>query len=229
MTSVQRKDDAEDRYAEASKRLRTIIRDDEVYEVANAWAREQCTLAEQFDWPSSQPRLKQRLEAGTLEAGKSATKLADYLDSKWLLHTERRMEAAEQESGVKLGLDAASLAKYLWAFADQCREDNVRCGPLMMKFTDKNQSKMPPPAVALAIALWNGFGQVPDFVEANRGTHREFLPWLMGPITGGAYLRAAVLFANAALKSLKVGTTNEDAVKQWRRNNKGRLRYWGFR
>jgi hypothetical protein len=224
MTTTQHKDevvakrqptstDTADRYAKASAQLRKTIRDDKVYEVANAWALEQCRLAEQFDWSSLPSRQ-------TLEAGKSAAKLATL--HSYTLH--KCMAVAEQQSGVKLGVDAAALAKYLRAFAEQCTADNVRCGPLMMKFTNKNQRKMPPPAVALAIALWHDFGQIPDDVKHNE----KFAPWVTGPITNGACLKAAVLFANAALKPLKFGT-NENAVKQWRKNNKGRLRYWGFR
>jgi hypothetical protein len=122
MTSVQHKDevvskrqpptDGEDRYAKASKRLREQLRDDKVYEVANTHALKMCRKAEQFDW-SSRPSLEMR------EVGRAATNLADRLERIPRAHMDR----AERESGVKLGLDAASLAKYLRAFAKQCDEE----------------------------------------------------------------------------------------------------------
>lgn len=224
MTTVQHKDEfvtkrqptltgASNRYAEASKRLRKMLRDEKVYEVANAWALEQCKLAEQFDW-SSRPSLDAR------EVGSAAIKLADRLEGIPRAH----MDAAERESGVKLGLDAASLAKYLRAFAKQCDEEWDSCGPLFMKFTRRNQVKMPPAAVVLTIGLAYGFKRIPDCIKTNVAPFRRF----NAPITSTACLPAAVLFANAALGPIKE-QTNVGAVKQWRKNNRGRFRWVGFR
>lgn len=212
-----------ERYTEASERLRKQLRDSKVYEEANAWALKVCSEAEQFNWASRPCRTE------TWDVGKSATKLADHLKSTQL---REDMKAAEEQSGVKLGLDAVSLAKYLRALAEQCqKEDWLVCGPLMMKFTDKNQIKMPPKATALAVALTYGFRCIPNCVKNNEG----FLLRLGGHMDevrrtdGQPCLPAAVLFANAALK--KEVTDEEatvNAAKQWMKNNRGRFRYWGF-
>jgi hypothetical protein len=127
-----------------------------------------------------------------------------------------------------LGLDAASFANYLRALAVQCKQaaDWHVCGPLVMKFTDKNQIIMPPKATALAVVLTHGFRQIPDWVKSDR----KFMARVTGRmdgIHGQPCLPAAVLFANIALKAIKEQTSVK-AVKQWLKNNRGRFRYWGF-
>jgi hypothetical protein len=219
----------DERYSKASKRLRKTLGNDKAYEAANAWALKLCAEAEQFDWPDRPSPTKTR------DTGKLAAKLADHLESGRL---REHMEAAEQQSGIKLGLDAASLAKYLRALAEQCEGGDIwldwldwlSCGPLRMRFTNKNQKKMPPKATAIAVALTYGFRRIPDCVKSNR----SFEPRFHGqfPRDGQPCLAAAVLFANAALKKeVMTDDATDDAVaalKQWMKNNKGRFRYGGF-
>jgi hypothetical protein len=207
----------DERYKTASERLRKQLRNDKAYEEANEWALRVCRKAEQFSWPS-RPRPSKN-------AGKLAAELAGHLDQEW-----RRgfIQAAEEESGIRLGLDAASFAKFLRALAEQCRKaDEWRvCGPLVMKFTDKNQIIMPPKATALAVALTYGFRQIPDCIKNNR----RFVARLHGrmdEVHGKPCIPAAVLFANAALKAINEETSVK-AVKQWLKNNRGRFRYMGF-
>ena len=47
--------DGDDRYREASKRLRQQIRDEATFKVADEWAREMCAQAEQYSWPKEPP------------------------------------------------------------------------------------------------------------------------------------------------------------------------------
>jgi hypothetical protein len=116
----------------------------------------------------------------------------------------------------------------LRALAEQCRRaaDWHVCGPVVMKFADKNQIKMPPKATALAVALTYGFRRIPNCVKSNR----KFTAQLNGGMDmeeGQPCLPAAVLFANIALKAINEKTSVQ-AVKQWLKNKRGRLRYWGF-
>jgi hypothetical protein len=117
----------------------------------------------------------------------------------------------------------ASLAKRLRELAEQRADPRevkwLSCGPLLMKFTDKNQIKMPPKATALAVALMYGFRKIPDCVKNNK----PFEPQWNDRLTGGQpCLPAAVDFANTTLKE----QTNVGAVKRWMKNNRGRFR-WG--
>jgi hypothetical protein len=215
----------DERYKAASERLRKQLRNDKAYEVANEWALRVCREAEQFTWPSRPPPRK------ALDAGKSAAELADHLDQAYEdpYGIDFCVQEAEKQSGIRLGFDAASFANYLRALAKACREQAEWrvCGALVMKFTDKNQTIMPPKATALAVALTYGFRQIPDDVKNNR----EFILRLGGPMDevhhGQPCLPAAVLFANVALKAIN-GETSVKAVKQWLKNNRGRFRYWGF-
>jgi hypothetical protein len=225
MSTIQR----DERYKEASERLREQLRNDKAYEEANKWALRVCREAEHFDWPSRPPPLE------ILDAGKSAAELATHLAAaelarrlpqRWAI--DECIKEAEKQSGIRLGVDAASFANYLRALAKQCREaaDWGVCGPLMMKFADKNQIKMPPKATALAVALTYGFRSIPDHVKNNR----EFVARLggrMDEVHGKPCLDAAVKFANVALEAINE-KTNIRAVNQWRKNNRGRFRYWGF-
>jgi hypothetical protein len=216
MSTIQR-----ERYKAASEQLRKQLRNDGEYEEANGWALRVCREAEQFSWPSRPPPSK------ILDAGKSAAELADHLGQGWPIND--CMRAAEKQSGVRLGFDAAAFANYLRALADQCRQEVEwrDCGPLVMKFTDKNQIKVPPKATALALALTYGFRRIPDWVKDNR----KFVARLEGHMDevhrGPPCLAAAVLFANVALKAIHEETSVK-AVKQWVKNNRGRFRYWGF-
>jgi hypothetical protein len=210
----------DERYKAASERLRKQLRNDKAYEEANEWALRVCREAEQFSWPCRPP------PSEILDAGKSAAELADHLGQVYSINY--CMQGAEKESGIRLGFDAASFANYLRALANQCREaDEWRaCGPLVMKFTDKNQIIMPPKATALAVALTYGFRRIPDVVKNNR----KFVARLEGRMDKGhgqPCLPAAVLFANVALKAIHEETSVK-AVKQWVKNNRGRFRYWGF-
>jgi hypothetical protein len=110
--------------------------------------------------------------------------------------------------------------------AKQCvnKEGWFSCGPLLMKFTNKNQIKMPRPAVALTLALTYGFRKIPDRVKNNEPFKPQWNDRLLG---GQPCLPAAVDFANAALKAINE-QTNVAAVKQWLKNNRGRFRYCGF-
>jgi hypothetical protein len=220
----------DERYKTASDRLRKQLRNDKAYEEANEWALRVCREAEQFSWPSRPPPCK------ILPAGKSAAELADHLDHRGrgisdLLNQgiNELIQAAEKESGMRLRLDAASFANYLRALAEQCRQaaDWHECGPLVMKFTDKNQIKMPPKATALAVALTYGFRRVPDWVKNNTKFTARLGGLMDVEVHGQPCLPAAVLFANIALKAINEQTSVK-AVKQWLKNNRGRIRYWGF-
>ena len=139
------------------------------------------------------------------DIGKLATELADLLESESLR-----------------GLDAVSLDD-LRRLAKQCvnKEGWFSCGPLLMKFTNKNQIKMPRPAVALTLALTYGFRKIPACVKSNK----PFKPLWLDRLTGGQpCLPTAVDFANAALKA-KNKQTNVEAVKRWIKYNRGRFRY----
>jgi DNA-binding transcriptional regulator PaaX len=216
MTTVQHKDefvtkrqptatDIAERYAKASAQLRKTIRDDKVYEAANAWAHKMCRMAARFNWPS-RPILDAR------GAGRAAAKLASHLEGipYWL------RDAAEGHSGVKLGVDVTSHAKYLRALAERCRDGAEwdSYGPLFIKFTGKNQGKMPPRAVVLTLALARGFAKIKN--------KEPFLP--IDSCTPIACFEAARLFANAALTIKE--QTSMDAVKTWRRNNRGRFKWY---
>jgi hypothetical protein len=213
----------DERYKTASERLRKQLRNDKAYEEANEWALRVCREAEQFSWPSRPP------PSNILPAGKLAAELADRLDQRWQgWEINECIQAAEKLSGIMLGFDAASFANYLRALAEQCRRaaDWHVCGPLVMKFADKNQIKMPPKATALAVALTYGFRRIPNCVKSNR----KFTARLNGGMDmkeGQPCLPAAVLFANIALKAINEKTSVQ-AVKQWLKNKRGRLRYWGF-
>jgi hypothetical protein len=218
----------DERYKTASERLRKQLRNDKAYEEANEWALRVCREAERFSWPSRPP------PSEILHAGKSAAELADDLDQGRRIDgiigqgINQCIQAAEKQSGIRLGFDAASFANYLRALAEQCRRAAYWhvCGPLVMKFADKNQIIMPPKATALAVALTYGFRRIPDCLKNNR----KFVARLAGGmdgVHGQPCLPAAVLFANVALKAINEETSVK-AVKQWLKNNRGRFRYWGF-
>jgi hypothetical protein len=161
--------DGDDRYRDASKKLRQQIRDEAPFRVADEWAREVCAQAEQYNWPK-QPRSEQ-----TLAIGKKAAELADLLESK---------------SGVTADSE--------WLRRLAARHDYgkwCQCGPVKMKFTSENQNKMPPKAAVLALVLCHGFKQIPAFVKANK----KFILRLREEIRGGDCYESAALFAKAAL------------------------------
>jgi hypothetical protein len=173
MTTAQHKDD---RYEDASKRLRKTLGEGKAFDECNAWALKLCKQAEQYDWPSH-PR-----SAKWGDIGKLAAKLADRLESE--------------------GLDA-SLAKRLWGLAEQCSDEWRACAPLVMKFTDKNQIIMPRKAPALAVALTYGFRKIPDCVKNNKPFEPQGFDHIIG---GQPCLPAAVDFANVALKAINEQT-----------------------
>lgn len=197
----------DERYAKARERLRKQLGDGKVYEECNAWALKLCSKAEQYDWPS-RPQTKR-----TLDIGKSAAKLADYLE----FEGQETILSRQLENGKTASLSAPVLAIYMRMLAEECSDEWLECGPLQMKFTNSNQIKMPPKAVALTLALTHGFRTIPKWPGKPVGRY--------GRMRGGQpCLAAAVMFANAALKAIKE-ETNVKAVKQWIKNNRNRFQY----
>jgi hypothetical protein len=245
----------EQRYAEASKLLREQLSDDEVYGAANTWALKLCDEARRYDWSRRKDKFKKGWDGASRAARKLAKHLElGGFDAEARISAAEKKSGIRLSLNTKERAEA--LANFLHEFSEQqptkpqpsrlwtTKSRNVY-GPLVISFRFEQRIEFPAPSIAVAAALAHGFQEITAcFADKQPMVVERFMP-LKQPGKPGkpGWSRhgkpcwaAAVAFASAAVNEAttrlpcdhEAARKQELAVKQWLKNHRGRIRYWGF-